>query len=201
MKKKYALYILLPPVIQSLLYFVAKLFEGNPHIVHSIFDDKIPFIPYFVYLYCIWYLLLVGAPYIIYKFHKCNIVKYSKWFFINSIICFLIFIIYPTTVIRSNIEVNSFTTWIISIIYFFDNPPLNCFPSLHALNSMMWLIFIGFDKKIPSYLRIIVSIISVGIIISTLCIKQHAIYDLVGSMVVLSLGYVILLIVNKIKKK
>lgn len=197
MKRKEVLYIIIPPIIQSFIYFITKLLIHNPHVLTSYIDSKIPFIPYLVYFYIIWYLLLIIGPYLIYRYDKELLKKYDVLFFICSIICGIIFIIYPTTVLRPTIEVNGASTFIVNLIYYFDSPALNCFPSLHALNSLMWIIFIGGNKKMPKIVRCIVTIISIGVIVSTLCIKQHIIYDLLGSIGVLIIGYIILKITKK----
>lgn len=199
MTRKDFLYIVLPVIIQSILYFIVKFFAFNIHIINSSFDDKLPFIPYFVYPYVLWYLLLVLVPFIIYVYEKDKLKKYDQYFLICSFISIFIFLVFPTTINRAAIKVNGFSTLIVDIIYRIDTPILNCFPSIHALNSMMWIIFFSKNKKTPLFLRGLIIILSISVILATIFIKQHVIYDLMGSVGVLIVGYLILKIVEKRK--
>ena len=104
---------------------------------------------------------------------------------ICSFICTCIFIIYPTTIDRQLVfNDNSIFDYAVKFIYKNDTPALNCFPSLHALNSMLWIFYIGFNKKFNKLVRLIIILISIGVIFATLFIKQHAIVDLIGSLLV-----------------
>ena len=194
------LYIVLPVIIQSILYFGVKFLAFDIHLIQSTFDDKLPFIPYFVYPYILWYLMLLFIPFIIYIYEKNNLKKYDQFFLVCSSISILIFLFFPTTINRIPIEVNSFSTFIVDIIYRVDTPILNCFPSIHALDSMLWIIFFLKNKKTPKVLRLIIIILSISVILSTLFIKQHVIYDLLGSIGVLIIGYLIIKMIDYLKK-
>lgn len=201
MTKKDALYIAGPTIIQSLLYFGVKLICGSPNLLISTFDNHLPFVSYFVYFYVFWYVMLIFVPYLIYRYDKELLRKYNKIFILDSVICILIFLIYPTTIHRASFDVNSLSTWIVNLIYYFDTPVLNCFPSLHALNSLLWIIVMLNNKKIPKLWRGIIIFLSTGVILSTIFIKQHVIYDLIGSVGVLIISYLILKIISLIRKK
>ncbi len=201
MTKKDVLNIALPTVIQSILYFGVKLITHHPHLLISHFDNWLPFIPQFVYFYILWYLMLIGVPYLIYRYDKELLPKYNKIFLLDSIICISIFLIYPTTINRGVFTVNGISSWIVSLIYYFDQPVLNCFPSLHALNSLLWIVIMLNNKKIPTKWHYIVIFLSIGVILSTLFIKQHVIYDLFGSVLVLLISYIILKVIHLIKDK
>ena len=75
------------------------------------------------------------------------------------------------------------TDFIIRITYYFDNPPLNCFPSIHCLFCFQVIysyLFSKYDKK-KKWIFITISFL---IIISTLFIKQHYIYDVISALLV-----------------
>lgn len=185
MKKKDILYIIFPPLFQSALFFLTKLVEINIHNVSYTIDSKIPYLNVFVVFYVVWYIFLVISPYIIYKFDYKLLKKYALTYMICSFICSFIFIFFPTTIDRQlEFNNNSILDFIVQFIYKNDTPALNCFPSLHALNSILWIKYIGLNKNINKIIRIIVSIISIGVILSTLFIKQHAFVDIIGSILV-----------------
>ena len=54
-------------LIQTFMFFVSKLFEGQPHIIGNFIDEAIPFNVWFIIPYFIWYFLIFAVPYYIYK--------------------------------------------------------------------------------------------------------------------------------------
>lgn len=193
MKKIISFYY--PVLIQSILYFVAKLLSNNYHLITSNIDNKIPFISWFVYFYVAWYLFLILVPIILNKYDEDKRKKYNLLLSIGASICFLIYIIYPTYIIRADVEVNSLSSLIVSIIYYLDTPGLNCFPSLHILICIIWIyLFSNFKNKKYKYLMIIFSAL---VILSTLFIKQHVIYDGIGSLIVFLISLIIIKVTAK----
>ena len=185
MKKRDVLLIVFPPLFQSLLFFLTKLVESDAYNVSYSIDYKIPYLNVFVIFYVLWYLFLVLSPYIIYKFDRKLLDKYALTIMISNFICAFIFVIFPTTIDRQmDLNDNSILDFIVKFIYNNDTPALNCFPSLHALNSILWIKYIGFNKNINKVIRVIINIISVGVLFGVLFIKQHAIVDVIGSVLV-----------------
>lgn len=190
MKKRDIFYIIFPPLFQSILFFITKLFEGNAHNVSYAIDYKIPYLNLFVIFYVLWYAFLLISPYLIYKYDNKLLKEYAITYMICTFICIILFLIYPTTVDRQLIfDDNSILDSIVKFIYKNDTPALNCFPSLHALNSMLWILYIGINKNVNKIIRFIIVFISVGVILSTLFIKQHALVDILGSFLVTLLTY------------
>lgn len=185
MKKKDVMYIVFPPLFQSALFFLTKFVEGNAYNVSYTIDSKIPYLNIFVIFYVVWYLFLLLSPYIIYKFDKKLLPKFALTIMICNFICAFIFVIFPTTINRQ-VEFNnrSIFDFIVQFIYKNDTPALNCFPSIHALNSILWIKYIGLNKNIKKTIKIIINIISIGVLFSILFIKQHAFVDIIGSILV-----------------
>ena len=195
-------YILFPPLFQTFLFIIVKLFQCNLHSVNIYFDDKIPFLSFFVIFYVVWYALLILVPVMLYYKDYSKIREYAYVYCICGIISTIIFFIFPTTVTRAIVEETNISNKVVKYIYTLDNPPLNCFPSLHALESMLWIFYVGFNNKFSKKTRFIITIICFGIILSTLFIKQHALVDIIGAFLVLVIGYNIskLLLNNRVKK-
>lgn len=189
MTKKYLFYIVFPPIFQTLLFIIVKLLQFTIHDVTMPIDNNIPYISYFVIFYIIWYLLLFLIPIMIYFYDKNILKEYALVYCICSIISTIIYILFPTTISRDVNIANNFTNTLVKFIYEYDTPALNCFPSLHALESMLWMLYVGFNKKFIFFIRVSVNTICIGIILSTLFIKQHVIVDIIGSLLVLILGY------------
>ena len=149
------------------------------HFIEISLDTIIPFAPSFVYFYFLLYPLIIFTIFKNFnsyeKFKKtCN--SFSLLYLISGII----FIIYPTEIIRALIEQNkSFAHSLISHLYNFD-PPRNLFPSLHVSQSLMiGSLLIRENKK-----YLILAPFLLLIIISIVFIKQHYILDILGGILV-----------------
>ena len=93
-------YILFPPLFQTLLFIIVKLFQHNLHDVNIYFDDKIPFISLFVIFYVIWYALLILVPIMLYYKDYSRIREYAYVYCICGIISTFIFFIFPEVVLN-----------------------------------------------------------------------------------------------------
>lgn len=175
---------------QVIIYFITKLFLNNEFVLNNLLDDQIPFVPYFIYFYISWYILLFLVPMIYMKYDKKTLKKYTYTNFISVLVCGIIFIIFPTTINRPNIEVTSITTWLVNTIYYFDTPAVNCLPSIHSLICFIFILC-NIKANIKTSYKCIIDILSVLIILSTLFIKQHVIYDVLSAFVVSSITYII----------
>ena len=189
MKNKYYFYMFFPPLFQTCLFFLTKFFEKNFYDVTFDFEKMIPYISFFAIFYIMWYILLFLSPIIIYKFNNNVLKEYFITYLICTLISTLIFILFPTMIVRPEINSNTFFDKLVNYIYINDTPAINCFPSLHTLYSIVWIKYIGFNNKVNNITKIIINIICILIILSTLFIKQHSFIDLIGSMLVFVLGY------------
>lgn len=179
-------------IFQSIIYLITKVVQGTPHLIGNIIDDKIPFVVYFIIPYCIWYLMLFIIPYIFYKKDKNLFIKYILSYIIITISANLIFLIYPTTVIRPCLDGNNIFYLITKLIYEIDTPILNCFPSLHCGISMLWILFIT-KLKNENITKILTITISIIIMLSTLFIKQHVFIDLLSGTAIAAIIYLFLI--------
>ena len=201
MTKKDILYIIIPPLIQSGLYFISKLFVGTPHLIGWEIDRKTPFIPQFVYFYVLWYILLILVPFLLYKYDKEKRDKYCFIYILSVVFAFVTFLVYPTTIETAKFEVHSLSTLIMYLVYYFDQPTLNCLPSIHCINCFIWILMAGFNKNMPKWIRISLSLFCVIVVFSVLFIKQHVLIDVIGAALVVGLCYLIYYVYQKIVKK
>ena len=183
-------------VFQSILYALSKVINGsNATLIGSHIDSLIPFNTLAIVPYCIWYFLIFIIPYYYYKY----IVSYV----LITIIANIIFIVCPTTVNRPTVSGNDIFSIMTKIVFFVDNEPLNCFPSLHCAISFLWIIYTLSMKNSNKYFKLFITIISILIIISTLFIKQHVFIDMIGGICITSLVVIIInhsnYLINKTK--
>lgn len=182
--------------IQSILYFISKLLQGDLNLVGNVIDTKIPFLPVFFIPYCIWYLMIFIIPYYLYCKDKDKFIKYTMAYILCSMIGNIVFISYPSTVARPTVTGTDIFSLIAKFIYWIDTPT-NCFPSLHCAISMLFILYICESKNTNIITKISVCIISILIMLSTLFTKQHVVVDFIsGDM----LALIVYLIVKPSKK-
>ena len=118
--------------------------------------------------------------------------------------CDIIFLFMPTIMYRPMTpNYDPITNFVLWITYFFDEPPLNCFPSIHCLFCFQ-VVFSYIYSKAKREKKAIIITIAFLIIISTLFIKQHFIYDVIAAFLVCIIANIlenILEIYQKLKKK
>jgi membrane-associated phospholipid phosphatase len=93
-----------------------------------------------------------------------------------KIICFILFIVLPTTNIRPEIVASNFSDEALLYLYSIDSPD-NLFPSIHCLTSWFCVIAVRNQKRIPNWYKALSVFIALAICVSTLTTKQHVIYD------------------------
>lgn len=179
-------------LFQIILYFASKYIESKPHLITTFIDKKIPFVSMFIYFYFIWYIMLVLVPLTISKYDMVCFKKYCIMYFLSLIISVTIFIIYPTTIIRPEISVNDFNSFLVNFVYTNDTPAINCFPSIHCLMCFLFIISSICCNKMPNIYKILIITVSILIVISTLLIHQHVIYDVLGSVIIINTVYILL---------
>lgn len=169
---------------QAILYWFLKLFQSNPTYIDYYLDDRIPFLGRFVYIYDTFYPFVFFAFYLLYKKDKEAYFKGIISGVIGFIICDIIFLSMPTIMYRPVIpSIDSLTDLVIKITFLYDSPPLNCFPSIHCLFCFQVIysfIFSKFDKR----KKLLIIVYSLLIIVSTLFIKQHYIFDVISAFLI-----------------
>ena len=186
-KKMYMVVLLV--IYQSFFYLISKLSPFEMHVLGNSFDDKIPFIPVFIYFYVGWYLMLFVVPFLFLKDNEKTFYKYIISTFICISICCLIYFIYPTTIIREPTLSSGITSFVVKFIYAIDTPILNCFPSMHCIICFMFMFYTWGLKNTNKYLKITIQILSLLVILSTVFVKQHVVIDIISALVIAIIVY------------
>ena len=204
--KKFWITILIVMVGNGMCYWFLKLFQSNYHYIYFFLDDKIPFLPRFIYIYNLFYPVVFISYYLMFKkgneetFMNCAVSSV-----VGCFICYIIFLCYPTIIDHGIIpSTDKLTKFAIDITYFFDNPAINCFPSIHCLFCFQVIYGLFKSKKFNNKLRIFLILFLLLIAISTVIVKQHYFVDIIGGFVVCVIANVITIefdLYKKIKKK
>ena len=179
---------------QVLLYTIIKLFQDNYHTFNMGIDNRIPFIPYFIYIYNMFYPFLFICFLNLFNKDKITYDKGIIAVIMGYLIANIIFIIYPVEMIRpdiSNINMDDLTRFVVELTYKSDNPAINCLPSLHCLFCFQSIYSTIRCNNLGIIKKIIISIIALLIIISVLFVKQHYVIDMV-------VAFIIFIIINVI---
>ena len=181
MIKKYKEFIkstLIVLVLEAFLYFIIKNFINSCNTVSSL-GFEFPLIKEFVYIYNSWYPFIFLASFIIYIKNKELYKKFILTMIIGILLSDLTFLIYPTIIVRPEIEIKGFTDLILYLTYYFDTPAVNCVPSVHCLFCFISIYYVTLNKKIKTKIKVPIITYLILIILSTLFIKQHLLIDVV----------------------
>lgn len=179
-----------------MLDIIYKMLNNSTATVHSLMTDmdrSLPFVNTFILPYVTWYGFIYAVLVYLYFKDKETYLKTLLTYEICILISFIIYSLFQTTVPRPVLSGNDFLTNIVRWVYESDNP-FNCFPSTHSFSS--YVIFEGVSQsKIKNKLiRFVISSMCILVMISTIFVKQHAILDLLGAII---LGDVVCKIVFK----
>lgn len=153
----------------------------------GIMDYHIPFIPIFIIPYALAYAQwIVGYIVIAGQGEEyCNRVMGGE--IISKLIVGIIFIVFPTTMLREEVLGTDIFSRAVDLLYKLD-APTNLFPSIHCLESYICMKSALEIKGIDIRYRIAMVVMSLLVFMSTVFIKQHVILDFFGAVIVAEAG-------------
>lgn len=173
--------------IYGLMFLVLEWgFTREYYPIYCSLDDVIPFCEFFVVPYIFWYVFLFGMHFYTLLFDVKAFKKLIIFIMITFSFTVLIYIIFPnmqelrpTEFQRDNVFVD-----IMKGLYVIDTNT-NVFPSLHVIGSFGVLFASwnckGFNRP---FARVIMTVLTVLISISTVFLKQHSVLDIFGGVIV-----------------
>lgn len=175
---KYA-YACLYMIIYLIAFFIMELVLQPKYIVHSRIDDIIPFCEYMVIPYVSWMIIFPGSLVYFVLLDKEDFLELCMVMFGGSIICFVIYAIWPTALdLRAPIERNNICSMIVKLLRSADTPTNVC-PSLHVSTSTAIAVIVAKSKNIKYNIVVkgLVILWLVLICVSTCFVKQHSVID------------------------
>ncbi len=182
-KYKHGLLITVYSGIYLLLFnYLEQNMTHGYHIVHTIFDDKIPFCEFFVVPYLLWfpYMILAVVYFIFVNKNKHEYYQLAFNLMMGMTVFLIVSYVYPnghhlrpTEFPRDNIF-----TDMVRMLYRADTPT-NILPSIHVFNSLaihMSLTSCEALKKNRA-VRYGSLTLTILIILSTMFLKQHSVID------------------------
>ena len=183
-----------------LSYFIVYLIlfnylEQRPvhsyHIVHTVFDDMIPFCEWFLIPYLFWFVYLIGTIVYTFFFDVAAFKRMMYFIIITYSITMLIYLVFPTCqdlrptqFARDNV-LTQFVAW----FYNFDTNTNVC-PSIHVLGSVAAMLGLCDCRRLQNpKLKLLFILLCVLMCISTVFMKQHSVLDVLAALPLCVIAY------------
>ncbi len=187
----------LPLIIYGFIYlswfgYLEKTVTRSYHVIHMNIDDYIPFCEIFVIPYFLWFIYVSAVVFYFMLTSKEDYYKTCFFLFTGMTVFLLISTLWPNGhhlrplfMPRDNIF-----THMVSALYRTDTPT-NLWPSIHVYNSLgAHFAIIGSSRLKKNKLLVGASfVLCVSIILSTMLIKQHSVFDVLTAFFMAALMY------------
>ncbi len=194
--KRYA-HGLYAPAYLFLIYlpwfiFVEHRVTDKFHIIHMSLDDMIPFNEFFIIPYYIWFFYVsIATCYFIFN-DRIGFYKFFTFLGIGMTIFLAVSTVYPNgcllrpTVFPRN---NVFTHMVLKLYKADTNT--NIFPSIHVFNSLGVHAAVMNSGKLKDKkgIQLLSLIICISIVLSTMMIKQHSVFDVLTACIMAVILY------------
>lgn len=179
--------------VHMAVYYIPKIFQGlgllrQPVSMATALDEILPFVPFFILPYTLAFFQWFMCYVVLAHGNIALLTDHIRAELIAKAICLVCFIAIPTTLTRPEITGTGLFSRLTGIIYFFDTPT-NLFPSMHTMQS--WLCMRSAYKirtTIPRWYPGLTAVMSTMVLLSTLLIKQHVIWDVVSGIAAAEIG-------------
>ena len=164
------------------------------HIIHMSVDDHIPFCEVFIVPYLLWFAYVSAVVVFLFFKNKTDYYKACAFLFTGMTVFLIISTLFPnghdlrlTQMPRDNI----FTS-LVSALWKTDTPT-NLWPSIHVYNSIGAHLAVMHNKTLRSRKLISIGsgILAFSIILSTVFIKQHSLFDVITGVFLGAFMYVL----------
>lgn len=163
-------------------------------VIHMNIDDKIPFCEFFIIPYLLWFIYVVAVVTYLMFTDKSGYYK-SFTFLATGMTIFLLVSTFwpniqhlrPYMLPRTNIF-----THMVKALYRADTPT-NLWPSIHVYNSIGAYFGVAHNKKLGAnrYIKTGCFVLSILIILSTVFLKQHSMFDVMTAFIMAAVIYVL----------
>ncbi len=181
------------PVYMAWFYLIEHRSVAHYSVIHTRVDDLIPFNEIFVIPYYMWFAYVCVV--VLFLLLSLDVEDYYKCFFFlatGMTIFLIVSTLFPNMhYLRPAVfPRNNVFSSLVGIIYSHDTPT-NLWPSIHVYNSIGCMIAVHHSRRFGKVGKAISDIIGVSIILSTLFIKQHSVYDVITAFIMAIIFYLV----------
>jgi len=200
--RKYSYLWVIPAyAVFYLTWFIYLENRSTPsyHIIHTVFDDYIPFNEIFIIPYYLWFLFVPFAVFLTIMADRQEFNRCFTFLSIGMTVFLIISAVYPNgALLRPSVfpRDNIFTSMVMGL--YATDTATNLFPSIHVYNSLgaMFAILCCEKYKNNHLLRAASVIMCVLIILSTVFLKQHSVFDVVTGLIMGLIMYILVYELN-----
>lgn len=179
--------------------FINSHKPGSYRMIRVDFDAKIPFCEYFVIPYYLWFIYVATVILIAIFKNKEEYYKGSLFLMVGMTIFLVVSTLWPNgQTLRPGIMAhdNLFTDLVWAI--YTTDAPRNLWPSIHVYNSIGAYLLLKHIYPEKKFLNICSLLLCISIILSTVFIKQHSVFDVATALFLALLMYVIVYHTNAV---
>lgn len=187
--------------IYALIYLLLfQYLEQRPiyqyHVIHTVFDDYIPFCEYFIIPYLLWfpYMFCAVVYFIFWNDNKREYYQLTKNLCMGMTIFLIVSFIYPNGHMLRPVtfEHDNMFVHMVQWLYASDTPT-NILPSIHVFNSLAIHRAITSCQRLQNHrgIRMASWILTLLIVLSTMFLKQHSVVDVCLGVTMAFAGYLI----------
>lgn len=167
-------------------FYLEKTVTRRYQVIHMAVDDYIPFCEFFIIPYYLWFAYVVITVVCLLLLDKSEYYRSCAYLFTGMTIFLIISTLWPNgqhlrpyVMPRENLF-----TQMVEALYRSDTPT-NIWPSIHVFNSIGAHIAICRCRRLKEHkgIRISSLILAVSIILSTVFLKQHSVFDVLTAFV------------------
>lgn len=162
--------------------------------IHVALDDMIPFCEVFVLPYLTWFVYMIGGVLFLFLFDRENYHRTATMLYIGMTLFIVISLFWPNIqYLRPDVMPrDNICTRLVASLYRSDTPTNLC-PSIHVFNTLVVMIAVhrctaNRVARNPGY-RGMMYVMGVLIILSTMFIKQHSVFDVVCAFMTCGVSY------------
>ena len=200
MKKFYERYKhAIPLFIYAIIYlswfgYLEKTVKRPANLIHMNLDDKIPFCEVFIVPYLLWFVYIFAVVLYFFFKDKQDYYRACTFLFTGMTVFLVVSTLWPNghhlrpaVMPRDNI----FST-MVAMLYKTDTPT-NLWPSIHVYNSLGAHFAVFRNEKLhrKPVVHIGSLVLCVSIILSTMFLKQHSVFDVLTAFIMAAVMYIV----------
>ncbi|MBO5112241.1 MAG: phosphatase PAP2 family protein [Lachnospiraceae bacterium] len=200
MKKFYERYKhAIPLFIYAIIYlswfgYLEKTVKRPANLIHMNLDDKIPFCEVFIVPYLLWFVYISAVVLYFFFKDKQDYYRACTFLFTGMTVFLVVSTLWPNghhlrpaVMPRDNI----FST-MVAMLYKTDTPT-NLWPSIHVYNSLgaHFAVFRNEKLQRKPVVHIGSLVLCVSIILSTMFLKQHSVFDVLTAFIMAAVMYIV----------
>lgn len=185
-------------------YYGIKLLNlgRSYHCLATAADAAIPFVPAFIVVYVLAYVQWAFGYLLLAQEEKPTYRRFFCALLLAKALCGAVFLLYPTCLTnRPEITGQDLLSRLTALVYAFDTPPDNLFPSMHCMESWMCMRLTLHTKRVPAWAKIACVLFTLLVFASVLLVRQHVILDIPAGIAAAEIGLVLAGLFTKERKQ